>query len=87
MTTASEHTIYAHYEEITYVYFCNNLGWANVYVTYDAYWDTYEDKGSGNKGKIYHQMTLVDGTTNIYRDEVPASILACASSRFFMARS
>ncbi len=76
MATASEHTIYAHYEEVTYVYFCNNLGWANVYVTYDAYWDTYEDKGSGNNGKIYHQMTLVDGTTNIYRDEVPASILA-----------
>ena len=76
MTTASEHTVYAHFEEVTYVYFCNNLGWTNVYVTYDAYWDTYEDKGSGNNGKIYHQMTLVDGTTNIYRDEVPASILA-----------
>ena len=76
MATASEHTIYAHFEEVTYVYFCNNLGWTNVYVTYDAYWDTYEDKGSGNNGKIYHQMTLVDGTTNIYRDEVPASILA-----------
>lgn len=76
MATASEHTVYAHFEEVTYVYFCNNLGWTNVYVTYDAYWDTYEDKGSGNNGKIYHQMTLVDGTTNIYRDEVPASILA-----------
>ena len=74
MTTASEHTIYAHYEERTYVYFYNNLGWTNVFVTYDAYWDA-GGLGSGNYEKIYHQMELVDGTTNIYRDEVPSSVL------------
>ena len=74
LTNGNDHTLYAQYSQISYVYFYDNLGWGdNVYVTYDAYWDG--TKGTGNNGKIYHKMTLVDGTTNIYRDEIPASIL------------
>ena len=74
LTNGNDHTLYAQYSQISYVYFYDNLGWGdNVYVTYDAYWNN--TKGTGNQDRIYHKMTLVDGTTNIYRDEIPASVL------------
>ncbi len=73
LTNGNDHTLYAQYSQISYVYFYNNLGWSHVYVTYDAYWNN--TKGTGNQDRIYHEMTLVDGTTNIYRDEIPASVL------------
>ncbi len=75
MTTANNHTLYAHFNQRNYVYFYNNLNWENVYVTYSAYWDTYSDKGTGNNGCVYHQMTRI-GETNVYRDEIPAAIVA-----------
>ena len=68
---AYDHTIYAQFTPITYVYFYNNLNWSNVYVTYDAYWN--ESNGTGNNGKIYHQMEPIGG--NIYRDQVPEDII------------
>ncbi|MBR2167693.1 MAG: InlB B-repeat-containing protein, partial [Paludibacteraceae bacterium] len=35
MVTASDHTLYAHYEKKERVYFKNTLGWESVYVTWD----------------------------------------------------
>lgn len=73
MTSTTAHTLYAHYVKKSYVYFKNTLGWENVYVTYAAYWSN--DLGTGNNGKTYHKMSRVPGTTDIYYDEVPASIV------------
>ena len=61
--------ITAEYTETPIVYFKNNLNWGDVYVTYDAYWNS--DKGTGNNGKIYHHMTHIEGT-DIWYDEVPS---------------
>ena len=78
LRTIGAHTLYAHYEDLTQVYFKNTIGWDEVYVTYAAYWDTYSNpsKGTGNNGKIYHKMRLVPGTSDVYYDQVPASIVA-----------
>ena len=77
-----EGTITATYVETPIVYFYNNLGWTDVWVTYDSYWDgstkdaSDADRadgdgiGSGNYGKTYHHMTNIDGT-DIWYDEVP----------------
>ena len=79
VTTASDHTIYAHFQEISYVYFYNNLGWENVYVTFNAYWDndgrtppSSNSNGSGNFGRPYHEMEEVDGCENVYRCQIPS---------------
>ena len=73
LTTAGAHTLYARYSDIAMVYFKNTIGWEDVFVTYDAYWDNMY--GTGNYGKIYHKMTQIYGT-NIYYDRIPATILA-----------
>lgn len=73
MSTIGAHTLYARYSDIAMVYFKNTIGWENVFVTYDAYWDN--TNGTGNNGKIYHKMTQIYGT-NIYYDQIPATILA-----------
>lgn len=73
LTTAGAHTLYARYSDIAMVYFKNTIGWEDVFVTYDAYWDN--TNGTGNYGKIYHKMTQIYGT-NIYYDRIPATILA-----------
>jgi uncharacterized repeat protein (TIGR02543 family) len=78
LRTIGAHTLYAHYEDLTQVYFKNTIGWDEVYVTYAAYWDTYNNpsKGTGNNGCTYNKMRRVPGTTDVYYDQVPASIVA-----------
>lgn len=73
VTTASDHTLYAHYAEKAQVYFKNTIGWSQVWVTYDANWDG--SQGTGNKGKTYHRMNLVPGTTDVYYDDIPDEYL------------
>ena len=73
VTTASDHTLYAHYIQQTRVYFKNTLNWSEVYVTYDATW--HEDQGAGNVGKIYHKMTLLDEEEKIYVDVIPEDVI------------
>lgn len=74
VTTASDHTLYARYTQRDRVYFYNNLGWSDVYVTYDPrdWSDTY---GTGNSGKIYHHMTQIAGT-DIWYDDLPEAVLS-----------
>ena len=69
VTTASDHTLYAHYAEKAQVYFKNTLGWSKVYVVYDASWDG--SQGTGSEGKIYREMTKVAGTSDVYYDNIP----------------
>ncbi|MBQ9338799.1 MAG: InlB B-repeat-containing protein [Paludibacteraceae bacterium] len=65
--------ITANYAEHKAVYFKNTLGWSEVYVTYDAYWDA--NLGTGNNDKVYHKMTRI-GETDIYYDYIPSGYLA-----------
>ncbi len=67
VTTASDHTIYAHFVENTYVYFYNNLGWDKVYVTFNATWN--DSRGAGNNGRVYEEMESIGN--NIYRYLIP----------------
>ena len=76
MVTASDHTLYAHYEKKERVYFKNTLGWENVYVTWDAEWNrSSQDKGAGAYGKTQELMSHIYGTDIWYKD-VPAAILS-----------
>ena len=68
-------TLTAKYIETPRVYFYNNLGWEDVYVTYDAYWD--ESNGTGNSGRPYHHMTRIEGT-DIWYDNVPSAYTSSA---------
>lgn len=76
-------TLTAKYVETPIVYFYNNLGWSDVWVTYDAYWDDNSAEasaagradgddgvGTGNYGKTYNHMTNISGT-NIWYDQIP----------------
>lgn len=77
VTIASNHTIYAHFQEISYVYFYNNLGWSEVYATFNAYWNEDgkgggNDLGTGNLGRPYYQLELVEGSSNVYRCQIPS---------------
>ena len=76
LTTAADHTLYAHWTKANRVYFYNNMGWENVYVTWDATWN-YEDAdlGAGSKGKTQETMTHIAGTKVWYKD-IPSSVLA-----------
>ena len=79
MLSTADHTLYAHWTKVNRVYFKDNLGWNDVYVTYDAYWKDKSEgsgEGAGNNGKIYHHMTHIAGT-DIWYDDIPA---ACISS-------
>ncbi len=75
VTNASAHTLYARFKEQTRVYFKNTLGWENVYVLYDANWHDNQGAGTGDANKIYHQMTLLPGTADIYYDLIPESVI------------
>ncbi len=75
VTNASAHTLYARFTEQTRVYFKNTLGWENVYVLYDANWHDNQGAGTGDANKIYHQMTLLPGTADIYYDLIPESVI------------
>ncbi len=65
-------TLTANYVETPTVYFYNNLGWSDVYVTYDAYWNDGENEGAGCHDRTYHHMTRI-GETNIWYDEIPST--------------
>ena len=75
VTTTSDHTLYARYVKQERVYFLNTLGWDSVFVTFDAYWDTYHDPswGTGNSGREYRKMIKSSG--NIYYYDVPVGSL------------
>lgn len=73
VTTAVDHTLYAHYIQKAQVYFKNTLGWENVYVTFDATWDGTQ--GAGNKGRTYRTMTQIPGTDIWYHD-IPDNYLS-----------
>ncbi len=81
VTTDNDHTLYARITQRDRVYFYNNLGWSDVYVTYDAYWvnGTY---GAANKDKTYQHMTQIAGTDIWYAD-IPDAILS--SWKYFVA--
>ena len=85
LTTAGAHTLYARYSDIAMVYFKNAIGWKEVYVTYDPYWVDAGSSGTGagNDGKIYHKMSKVAGTDDIYYDQIPASCLS--TWKYFIA--
>ncbi|MBR2265306.1 MAG: InlB B-repeat-containing protein, partial [Paludibacteraceae bacterium] len=64
-------TITATYVEKPIVYFKDNLGWGDVWVTYDASWnDSY---GTGSSGKTYRHMQKLEGTDDIWYDEIPST--------------
>lgn len=70
------------YVETPIVYFVDNLGWGDVYITYDSYMDDNKDTapeerrdggiGSGSYGKTYRHMTQIEGT-NIWYDVIPTT--------------
>ena len=68
VTTAADHSIYAHWTALPTVYFRNTLGWSEVYVVYDA--PAWKDKGIGSQGKTYRRMTQI-GTSDVYYDYIP----------------
>lgn len=78
VSTANDHTLYAHFTAISYVYFYNNLNWSKVYVGFDATWHVDGSKksdGAGSRGTLlYTEMNLIEGT-NIYRYEIPSAAL------------
>lgn len=74
VTTAVDHTLYAHYIQKAQVYFKNTLGWSKVYVTYDSWWNG-DGQGAGNEDRKYHKMKLVSGTTDVYYDDIPDEYL------------
>ena len=66
-------TLTANYTQKSLIYFKNTLGWSSVYVNFlsdDGYWagGYNAGKGSGNNGvaKSNLEMSLVEGTTDIY---------------------
>lgn len=74
VTTAVDHTLYAHYIQKAQVYFKNTIGWSKVYVTYDSWWNG-DGQGAGNEDRKYHKMKLVSGTTDVYYDDIPDEYL------------
>ncbi|MBQ7631861.1 MAG: InlB B-repeat-containing protein [Paludibacteraceae bacterium] len=72
--TTGATTVVANYTAVPTVYFKNNLGWENVYVTFDAYFNgsgNYDD-APGNNTKPYYQMTQL-GTSDIFYCEIPST--------------
>ena len=72
----------AEYTQKNIIYFKNTLDWSDVYVNLmsASYWD--DSKGSGNGNNYYsrnNQMSLVDGTTDIYYYEYDCSTSAYVS--------
>lgn len=80
-------TITANYEELPKIYFDNSIGWDNVYVYFNAYWDTYNNPshGAGAKDKPYGQMKQI-GETNryYYAYDVPSPSVQVAFSNVDM---
>ena len=68
-------TVVANYTVVPTVYFKNNLGWENVYVTFDAYFDGSRQNAPGSYGKPYFQMTQI-GSSDIFYCEIPSTYTA-----------
>ena len=70
----------ANFVELDKVYFRNIFddgeneptSWENVYVYFNAYWDS-GDKGAGANGRAYAQMTQI-GSSNVYEAYIPRSV-------------
>lgn len=73
--TTGAATVIANYSVVPTVYFKNNLGWENVYVTFDAYKDGSHDDAPGNYNKPYFQMTQI-GSSDIYSCVIPSTYTA-----------
>lgn len=64
-------TITANYTAKDVVYFKNNLGWEDVYVTFNAYTKTVSGKEvPANNGRPYYKMNRL-GTSDIYYCNIP----------------
>lgn len=76
----SGETLTANFVELEKIYFRNIFddgvneptSWENVYVYYNAYWDS-GDKGAGAKERAYAQMTQI-GSSNVYEAYIPRSV-------------
>ena len=66
-------TIVANYAVVPMVYFKNNLGWDDVYVSFDNTWNTVGGKNvPSNNGKPYYKMTQL-GKSDIYYCVIPTT--------------
>ena len=64
-------TITANYTAVPMVYFKNNLGWEDVYVTFDAAFADHDGKQvPSNNGKPYYKMTQM-GNTDVFYCVIP----------------
>ncbi len=76
ITATASTTITANYTAVPTVYFKNNLGWENVYVTFDSYWKEAGGKQvPGNKDKPYYKMTQI-GSSDVYYCVIPETYTA-----------
>ncbi len=75
INTTAAATIVANYTVVPTVYFKNNLGWDNVYVTFDAYFDDSKESAPGNSGRPYYKMTQL-GSTDIFYYAIPNDYVA-----------
>ncbi len=69
-------TVVANYAVVPMVYFKNNLGWDDVYVSFDNTWNTVDGKNvPSNNGKPYYKMTQL-GKSDIYYCVIPTTYTA-----------
>jgi len=68
-------TITAEYTEEPMVYFKNNLGWDDVYVTFDCGFNSSKENAPSNNGKPYYKMEQL-GTSDIFYYEIPEAYLS-----------
>jgi len=73
ITATAATTITANYAVVPTVYFKNNLGWENVYVTFDAYFHGDYENAPGNYERPYYKMTQL-GSSDIFYCAIPSSI-------------
>ena len=65
-------TIVANYRSVPMVYFKNNLDWDNVYVTFEATFNSSKQNAPSNNGKPYYQMTQL-GKSDIFYCVIPST--------------
>ena len=66
-------TVVANYAVVPMVYFKNNLGWDDVYVSFDNTWNTVGGKNvPSNNDKPYYKMTQL-GKSDIYYCVIPTT--------------
>ena len=75
ITATASTTITANYTAVPTVYFKNNLGWENVYVTFDCDFNSSKENVPANEGKPYFKMTQL-GTSDIYYCAIPETYTA-----------